>query len=73
MKELNSVQMESVSGAGAFANAFGTVGTVFGSVAQLVGWKNAKANAGNMAKNAGLVIDSAIGTVTSFFKLVFRK
>jgi len=73
VKELNSVQMENVSGAGLFSSVFGAVGSTFGGLAEIAGWKNAKTNAGDVAKNAGLVIDSAIDTVTSFFKLVFRK
>lgn len=73
MKELNSVQMENVSGAGVFSNMFGIVGSTLGGFAETIGWKNAKTNASNVAKNAGLVIDSAIDTVTSFFKLISRK
>lgn len=73
MKELTSVQMENVSGAGIFSNVFGTVGSTFGALAETIGWKNAGVNAGNVAKNAGLVIDSAIDTMTSFFKLILRK
>ena len=64
MKELTSVQMENVSGAGIFSDVFGTVGSTLGSLAETIGWKNAKTNATNVAKNAGLVIDSAIDTVT---------
>lgn len=73
MKELNSVQMENVSGAGVFSTVLGSVGSTFGGVAEFIGWKNAKMNGGDVAKNAGLVIDAAIDTVTSFFNLIFRK
>lgn len=73
MKELNSAQMQNVSGAGVFANTFSSIASTFGGVLETFGWKNAKVNATNVAKNAGLVIDSAIDTVTSFFNLVFRK
>ncbi|MBT0727393.1 hypothetical protein [Rosenbergiella australiborealis] len=73
MKELNTVEMKSVSGAGIFSNTFSGVASTIGGVMETFGWKNAKANATDVAKNAGLVIDSAIDTVTSFFKLVLRK
>ena len=73
MKELTSVQMESVSGAGVFSNTFENIGSTLGGFAEIIGWKNAKTNAANVAKNAGLVIDSAIDTVSSFFKLILRK
>ena len=73
MKELTSVQMENVSGAGIFSGVFGTVGSALGALAETTGWKNAGVNAGNFAKSAGQVIDSAIDTMTSFFKLVLSK
>lgn len=73
MKELNSIQMENVSGAGIFANTFSGIGCVFGTMAQFTGWKNAKNNAAELGKNVGLVIDSSISAVGSFFKLLLRK
>lgn len=73
MKELNSAEMQQVSGAGIFANTFSGIASVFGGVVEFAGWKNAKNNAADLGKNVGYVIDSAVSTVGSFFNLLFRK
>jgi len=73
MKELNSVEIQNVSGAGVFSDTFSTVAAPLGTILQLVGWNNAKVNATNVAKHAGQVIDSTIATVNSFLDFVFRK
>lgn len=76
MKELNTVEMKEVSGAGFLADTAGMLGSGIGAIVDLaLGSKNtAAADAGrNIGKGIGGIVEAGINAITSFFGGLFGK
>ncbi|WP_343711106.1 hypothetical protein [Kosakonia radicincitans] len=76
MKELNTVEMKEVSGAGFLADTAGMLGGGIGAIVDLaLGSKNtAAADAGrNIGKGIGGIVEAGINAITSFFGSLFGK
>ncbi|WKX26568.1 hypothetical protein [Tatumella ptyseos] len=80
MKELNSVEMQNVSGAGLFSDVFGSVlGGITSTASAVIGgidWTSIQNYATTIGQNVGLVIDNAFDTVKnkvdSFFSFFIK-
>lgn len=73
MKELNTVEIANVSGAGYIADTISTVGSVFGTAVQFLGLGKAGANVSTLSKEVGLNVESAILSINAFFTNLFGK
>lgn len=76
MKELNTVEMKEVAGAGFLADTAGMLGSGIGAIVDLaLGGKNTDAaNAGrNIGKGIGGIVEAGVNAITSFFGSLFGK
>ncbi len=71
MKTLTIAEVETVSGAGKFADAIVSVGTVIGFTTQVLGLGNKDANVGSLATDLGVSIESAFKSIKNYYKALF--
>ncbi|APG18120.1 hypothetical protein Y71_13010 [Kosakonia radicincitans DSM 16656] len=74
MKELNSIEMREVSGAGMLSDAAGLLGSGIGAIVDMVmgGKSTAAADAGrNMAESIAGIVESGFGIINNIFNSIF--
>jgi len=76
MKELNSIEMREVSGAGLLSDAAGLLGSGIGAIVDMAmgGKSTTGADFGrNMAKNIATIVESGFGIINNIFNSLFGK
>lgn len=76
MKELNSIEMREVSGAGLLSNAAGLLGSGIGAIVDMAmgGKSTAAADFGrNMAESIATIVESGFGIINNIFSSLFGK
>lgn len=71
MKELNHVEMEQVSGAGAIADAAQALGQGIGAIVQATGVQGATEAGASLGKGIGSVVEVGISALSNLFDGLF--
>ncbi len=73
MRELNTNEMQAVSGAGQIADAAKALGEGIGALVENFGVKGAKEAAGSLGNGIGLVVEAGIDVINSIFDSIFGR